>query len=147
MILNVLNGTIVGFAFLGVDPSSGRTSIENDLHFLSWVTEVEFALVSHVFEILKVASSWLFLEALLVQVMEGSVAVLLQRNVKSSIQIHEKLIIKRSICDRLGKLILIWFLVNVNLDELLLRVLCLHNADLLKINCSNTRGKEQERES
>jgi len=90
LILFVLSGAIVGLTFFRVNPSSWRTSIENDLHLLSWVTEVKFTFVTHVLEVDQVTSSWLFWlsESLLVQIMEGGIAVLLQRDVQSSIQVH-----------------------------------------------------------
>lgn len=85
LVLFVLSGTIISLTLLRVDPSSWRTSVENDLHFLCWVAEVEFTLISHVLEISKVASSRLFWfrESLLVQIMESCVSTLLQRDVQS----------------------------------------------------------------
>lgn len=122
LILFVLSGTIVGLAFFRVYPSSWRTSIENDLHLLSWVTEVKLTFVTHVLEVDKIASSWLFWlsKSLLVQIMEGSVAILLQGDVQSSIQVHIEFIGEGLVRGSLGKLILVWLLANVNLDKSLL---------------------------
>ena len=80
LILFVLNGAIVGLTFFRVNPSSTpsswRTSVENNLHLLCWVTEVKFAFISHVLEVDKITSSWSlwFGKPLLVQVMESGIA-------------------------------------------------------------------------
>ena len=147
LILFVLHGAIVGLTFVRVDPSSWRASVENDLHLLIWVTEVKFTFISHVLEVSKITSGRCFFKSLLVQVMESGIATLLQRNVQSSIQVHEKLVIEGRICDSLGKLVLIWFLGNVNFDKLLLGILFLNNVDLVNIDSTDARGEKQKGES
>lgn len=94
LVLFVLNRAIVVLTFFRVNPSSWRTSVENDLHLLSWVTEVKFTFISHVLEVDKIASSWCFwlIKSLLVQIMESDVATLLQGDVQSLIQVHEKFV-------------------------------------------------------
>ena len=146
LILFVLHGAIVGLTFVRVDPSSWRASVENDLHLLIWVTEVKFTFISHVLEVSKITSGRCFFKSLLVQVMESGIATLLQRNVQSSIQVHEKLVIEGRICDSLGKLVLIWFLGNVNFDKLLLGILFLNNVDLVNIESTDARGEQQKGE-
>jgi len=44
----VLGRTVSFLALLGEKPSPGRSRIENDLHWLRWVSKPEFALISHV---------------------------------------------------------------------------------------------------
>ena len=147
LILFVWSRTIVILTFFRVNPCSWRSSIENDLHFLSWVTEVKFTFISHVFEIFKVTSCGLFWFTLLVQVMESDVAALLQRNIQSRVQVHIKFVGEGLVCGSLGKLILVWFLGNVDLNQSLLRVLFLDNVDLFNINGTDAGGEKQKRES
>lgn len=138
----VLSWAIVGLARVGVDPGSWRTSIEDDLHFLSWVAEVELTFVTHVLKVNEVTSSWLLLHALLVQVMESGVSTLMKRNVQSLIQVHIEFVRKGSICSSLGKLILVWFLGNVDLNKCLF-VRSLNYVDLFNINSVDARGEEK----
>lgn len=148
LILFVLSGTIVSLTSFRVDPSSWRTSVKNDLHLLSWVTEVEFTFVTHVLEVDKITSSWLFWlsKSLLVQIMEGDIAILLQGDVQSSIQIHIKFVGEGLVSGSLGKLVLVWLLANVNFDKSLLRILFLNNVHLFDINSTDARGEKQKGE-
>lgn len=91
-ILFVLNGAVVVLTFFRVNPSSWRTSVENDLHLLSWVTEVKFTFISHVLEVDKITSSWCFRKSMLVQIMESGIAILLKGDVQSRIQVHIKFV-------------------------------------------------------
>lgn len=72
-----MSWAIVGLAGIGVDPGSWRTSIKDNLHLLSWVTEVELTFVTHVLKVDEITSSWLLLHTLLVQVMESGISTFL----------------------------------------------------------------------
>ena len=54
----ILSWTVASLAFLREQPSPGRASVENDLHRLGGVSEVEFTLVTHILEVFQIDSLW-----------------------------------------------------------------------------------------
>jgi len=55
---SVLSWTFIFVTLLREQPSPSRSSIEDNLHLLRWVSEPEFAFIPHILQIIKINRHW-----------------------------------------------------------------------------------------
>ena len=122
IVLLISRRAVSTFAFLRVNPSASRPCIEQNIHFLWWVSEPELALVPHILNVHKVQISGHFI--LLSQ------RLWCYRHVQSLGKWGEKVLRHLKLLEKWGRTVsfldidrnhlIVWLFINFHLDCVLM---------------------------